>query len=117
MGCSTTVKEECCDGRRGNTKSDLAICTNGSRDGVADVGLSTASSAMKEKEVSFIILCRVDDLIKGEFLLRVEMRIAIIDKASHVLWVISQLLLEKMIGNQDVPILLGKGHVRIVVKK
>jgi hypothetical protein len=52
MGCSTTVKEEGHDSRRGNTKSDLAIFMNGSCDGVAYVGLSTASSTMQEKEVS-----------------------------------------------------------------
>jgi hypothetical protein len=105
------------DSGRGDAKDDIAICTNSSSDGVADVGLSTASCAVKEKELSLIVPGRVDDLVKGEFLLGIEVRIIVIDPKGHLLWVISQLLSKKRIGNQDVPILLGKGHIRIIFKR
>ena len=64
------------NGRRGNTESNVTISTNGSSNGVADMGLSKASSAVKE-DLSLIVLGRVDYFVKGKFLLRVEARVIV----------------------------------------
>ena len=65
------------NGRRGNAESDVTIGTNGSSNGVADMGLSTASSTVKEEDLSLVVLGRVDFFVKGKFLLRVESRVIV----------------------------------------
>ena len=65
------------NGRRGNTESNVTIRTNGSSNGVADMGLSTASSTVKEEDPSLVVLGRVDYFVKGKFLLRVEARVIV----------------------------------------
>jgi hypothetical protein len=47
MCSSTTTEEKGCDSRRCRTKSHLALCTDGCSYDVADMGLSTPSSAVK----------------------------------------------------------------------
>ena len=61
------------NGRRDHTESDVTICTNGSSNGVADMSLSTASSAVKEEDLSLIVLGRVDYFVKGKFLVMVQL--------------------------------------------
>src|ERR1700735_732493 len=78
--------------------------------------LSTPSSTVKEKYLSFVIVHRVQDLVKCLLLFLIEVGIAIIDHVSHEAWVISELFLEDGVGDQDVPLLLWKRHVGIVVK-
>jgi hypothetical protein len=85
--------------------------------GVADTRLATPSSAVKEKDLSLVIVHRVHDLVEFHPLLIIEVRIVIIDHGHHLIWVIIQLLLENGVGNQDIPLLLWKGHVRIVCEK
>ena len=65
------------NGRRGHTESDVTIGTNGSSNGVADMGLSTASGTVKEEDLSLIVLGRVDYFVKGKFLPTVEVRIIV----------------------------------------
>ena len=71
MSSVTTMKQKGSYGRRGNTESDVTISINGSSNGLANMGLSTASSAVKEEDISLIVLGRVDNIVKGNFLLRV----------------------------------------------
>jgi hypothetical protein len=97
------------DSRRGDAKDNITICTNSSSDGVADVGLSTASCAVKEKELSLIVPGRVNDLVKGDFLLGIEVRIIVIDPKGHLLWVISQLLEEEEDWEPRCPNFVGEG--------
>ena len=77
MSSGTTMKQKGSDGRRGHTESDVTICTNSSSNGVADMGLSTTSSAVKKEDLSLVVLCRADDFVKGKFLLRVEARVVV----------------------------------------
>ena len=46
---------------------------------ITDMGLSTTSSTVKEKDLSFIVLGRVNNFVKGKLLLMVEVRIILID--------------------------------------
>ena len=77
MSGETTIEQKGSNGRRGNTESNVTISTNGSSNGVADMGLSTASSTVKEEDLSLIVLGRVDYFAKGKFLLRVEARVIV----------------------------------------
>ena len=77
MSSATAMEHKGGNGRRGHTESNVTISTNGSSNGVADMGLSTASSAVKEEDLSLIVLGRVEYFVKGRFLLRVEARVIV----------------------------------------
>src|ERR1700732_1318977 len=109
MGSATTMEEKGSDSGRSNTKDDIPFSTDCSGNGVTDMSLSTSSSAVKEKEVSLIVLCRVNNPIKGELLLWIEVGIVVVDPGSHCLWIISQLLLKEMILDQEGPNFVEEG--------
>ena len=77
MSSVATMEQKGGNGRRGHTESDVTIGTNGSSNGVADMGLSTTSGSVKEEDLSLVVLGRVDYFVKGKFLLRVEERIIV----------------------------------------
>ena len=105
------------NGRKGNTESNGTIGMNGSSNGVADMGLSTASGTVKEENLSLIVLGRVDYFVKGRFLLRVEARVIVFNPVLHGFLIISQLLIQKRVRDDDIPILLRQRHFRIILKR
>src|SRR5882757_6184101 len=81
------------------------------------MGLSTTTRAVKEKELPSVIVNGIHDPVKGMLLLWIKIRIQKIDPLMHVLWIIIQLFLKKIVAIQLVPLLLGDRHIRIVLKK
>ena len=69
MSSTTTIEQKGSNGRRGNTERNVTIGTNSSSNGVADMGLSTTSYTVRE-DFSLVVLGKVDNFVKGKFLLR-----------------------------------------------
>ena len=65
-------------------KGDLPLCMNHCCDSVVHMCLSTPSSAVKEENLFLVIVHQVHDFVKGKLLLRIKVRIAEIDKVSHL---------------------------------
>ena|SRR5882724_253176 len=99
---------------RSHTKGDLALCTNGGSDGVGDMGLSTASCAEKEKQLSPVVVGRVHDLVECLLLFRIKIGIIVLDPLSHLDGIISQLLSKDRVVNFRPPLLLRCVHVLYV---
>src|ERR1700677_742836 len=116
MSSATTIKEKGSNSRRSDTKGDLSLCTDGCSDGVADMGLSTTSGTVKEKDVSPVVVGRVHDLVKSILLLRIESRIEVINLLSHLDGIISELLPQNRVVNVSPPLLLWSVHVLYVRK-
>jgi hypothetical protein len=87
---------------------------NSSGEGIANMSLSTASCAVKEKVFSFSIVNGIQDLVKSVLLLWIKVGIDIVNIPCHFLPIISKLLIEKWVGSQLVPLLLRKKHVGVV---
>src|ERR1700734_2612 len=116
MSSATTIKEKGCDSRRSDTKGDLSLCTNGCSNGVTDMGLSTASCTVKEKQLSPVVVDRVHDLVKCLLLLWIKVRITALNLLCHLDGIISQLLSQDRIVDVRPPLLLWSVHVLYVRK-
>jgi len=114
MSCATTIEEKGGDSGRRDAKGNLALGTNGCGDGVADVSLSTTSCAVKEKQLSPVVVGRVHDLVECLLLLRIELGIIVLDPLKHLYRIISELLSKVRVVHVRPPLLLGSVHVLYV---
>src|ERR1700692_4083906 len=116
MGSATAIEEKSGYSGRSDAKGDLALCANGSSDGVGDMGLSTASCAEKEKQLSPVVVGRVHDLVECDILLRIEIGISVLHTFSNLDGIRSKFLSNDRVVNFRPPLLLWSVHVLYVRK-